>query len=56
VQEYCWSLGQWVTANVKWSFKTPRYFGKDGLDIMKHRKVALLPKIDVLSRNRVINY
>ncbi|THU83492.1 terpenoid synthase [Dendrothele bispora CBS 962.96] len=45
IQEYCWGMGQWVTTNIKWSFKSERYFGKEGLNIMKHRKVALRAKV-----------
>jgi Delta6-protoilludene synthase len=45
VQQYCWDMGQWVTTNIKWSFKSERYFGRDGLSIMKHRKVALRSKL-----------
>ncbi|KAF5335276.1 hypothetical protein D9758_016241 [Tetrapyrgos nigripes] len=44
VREYCWGTGQWVTTNIKWSFKGERYFGKEGLEIMKHRRVVLRQK------------
>ncbi|KAF5346639.1 hypothetical protein D9758_013207 [Tetrapyrgos nigripes] len=44
VHEYCWGMGQWVTTNIKWSFKSERYFGKNGLSIMTHRRVALRAK------------
>ena len=44
VERYVWGLGNWVTANIEWSFESERYFGTRGLEIMKHRMVELLPK------------
>jgi Delta6-protoilludene synthase len=44
VERYVWGLGNWVTANIEWSFESERYFGTQGLEIMKHRSVELLPK------------
>ncbi|KIJ64878.1 hypothetical protein HYDPIDRAFT_175348 [Hydnomerulius pinastri MD-312] len=44
VATYVNGLGNWARANEAWSFETPRYFGKDGLDIQKHRKVMLSPR------------
>jgi Delta6-protoilludene synthase len=42
VQEYCWCIGHFVTATIKWSLKSERYFVKsDGLEMM--RKVTLRP-------------
>ncbi|THU88361.1 terpenoid synthase [Dendrothele bispora CBS 962.96] len=52
VQEYCWGVCQWTTTNIKWSFKSERYFGKEGLNIMQHRRVALRPKeVPIVSRS-----
>ncbi|THU98276.1 terpenoid synthase [Dendrothele bispora CBS 962.96] len=45
VREYCWGMGQWVTTNIKWSFKSERYFGKEGVSVMQHRRVPLRPDI-----------
>ncbi|KAK7441388.1 hypothetical protein VKT23_016636 [Stygiomarasmius scandens] len=44
VKEYCWGMGNWVTTNIKWSFSGERYFGKTGLEVMKHRNITLIPK------------
>ncbi|KAJ7822308.1 terpenoid synthase [Mycena olivaceomarginata] len=33
----------WARACDQWSFESGRYFGKDGLDIQRNRKVILLP-------------
>ncbi|KAK7448143.1 hypothetical protein VKT23_013902 [Stygiomarasmius scandens] len=41
LRQYCWGMGQWVTTNIKWSFKSERYFGKEGLRIMQNRRVIL---------------
>ncbi|KAF9460417.1 terpenoid synthase [Collybia nuda] len=48
VREFCYGTGIWVTTNIKWSFASERYFGKEGMEIMKHRTVTLLPKVDKL--------
>ncbi|EMD32850.1 hypothetical protein CERSUDRAFT_161387 [Gelatoporia subvermispora B] len=45
VARYVDGLGNWVRANDQWSFESQRYFGTKGLEIMKHRTVALLPKV-----------
>jgi len=44
VTRYVAGLGNWARANEAWSFETPRYFGKEGRAVQKHRKVILLPK------------
>lgn len=44
IAEWCYGTGIWVTTNIKWSFASERYFGKQGLKVMKHRTVTLLPK------------
>jgi len=44
LEQYVWGLGNWVTANVWWSYESERYFGAHGLEVMKHRRVELLPK------------
>jgi len=41
---YVWGLGNWVTANVEWSFESERYFGTSGPKIRNMRRVELLPK------------
>jgi hypothetical protein len=51
IEQYVWGLGNWVTANVEWSFESERYFGTHGLKIMKHRLVELLPKRERLVQN-----
>lgn len=45
VARYVHGLGNWVRANDQWSFESQRYFGTKGLDIMKHRRVEMLPKL-----------
>ena len=45
VARYVDGLGNWVRANYQWSFESQRYFGTKGLDIMRHRKVEMLPKL-----------
>ena len=47
VARYVHGLGNWVRANYQWSFESQRYFGTKGLDIMKHRRVELLPKLRI---------
>ncbi|KAF8513346.1 terpenoid synthase [Hysterangium stoloniferum] len=39
---YVDGLGNWVQANDSWSFESQRYFGTKGLEIQRHRHVALL--------------
>ena len=46
VARYVHGLGNWVRANDQWSFESQRYFGTKGLDIMKHREVKMLPKVN----------
>ncbi|KZT42148.1 terpenoid synthase [Sistotremastrum suecicum HHB10207 ss-3] len=44
LKDYIWGVGNWVTANVEWSFESERYFGTRGPEIREHRSVALLPR------------
>ncbi|KAJ7797223.1 terpenoid synthase [Mycena olivaceomarginata] len=44
VSVYIEGLGNWVRANDCWSFESRRYFGKEGLNIKRHRHLELLPK------------
>ncbi|KZT33897.1 putative terpene cyclase [Sistotremastrum suecicum HHB10207 ss-3] len=37
VEEYVWGIGNWVRANVEWSFETERYFGKRGGVVAEER-------------------
>jgi hypothetical protein len=37
------SLGNWVRANIQWSFESERYFGNRGAEIVKTRTFPLLP-------------
>ncbi|KAI0333184.1 terpenoid synthase [Cubamyces sp. BRFM 1775] len=41
---YIEGIANWVRANDCWSFESQRYFGKDGLEVMERRWLALLPK------------
>jgi hypothetical protein len=41
VADYIEGLGFWVRGNNEWNFSCRRYFGDDGLEIQKHRKVIL---------------
>jgi Delta6-protoilludene synthase len=50
VAQYVDGLGNWVRANDQWSFESQRYFGMEGLDILKHRVVKLLPKVNGMVR------
>ncbi|KAH8585340.1 terpenoid synthase [Bisporella sp. PMI_857] len=47
IREYADGLGNWVRTNERWSFEGGRYFGTDGLSILKSRTVALLPKKNI---------
>ena len=47
VARYVDGLGNWVRANYQWSFESQRYFGTKGQDIMKHRRVEMLPKLRI---------
>ncbi|KAJ6564020.1 terpenoid synthase [Mycena capillaripes] len=43
--EYAAGMSLWVYTNIKWSFASERYFGRDGLLIEKHRRVRLLDPV-----------
>ncbi|KAJ7509058.1 terpenoid synthase [Mycena galericulata] len=45
VSLYIEGLGNWVRANDCWSFESQRYFGKDGLNVQRHRRLTLLERI-----------
>lgn len=45
VRSYVDGLGQWVRANEAWSFESARYFGCEGSDVQKHRRVKILPRL-----------
>ncbi|KAJ7798178.1 terpenoid synthase [Mycena leptocephala] len=45
VRIYLDGLGNWVRANDTWSFESERYFGKQGVEIMRTRTVDTLPKV-----------
>jgi hypothetical protein len=38
-------LAHWIRGIDCWSLETERYFGTKGLEIKKHRRVTLLPKV-----------
>ncbi|KZS86919.1 terpenoid synthase [Sistotremastrum niveocremeum HHB9708] len=42
VKSYIWGVGNWVTANIEWSFESERYFGTHGKDIRESRTIAIL--------------
>lgn len=44
VQAYVDALANWVRGNFQWMFECERYLGKQGQEIMKSRRVPLLPK------------
>ncbi|KZV87921.1 putative terpene cyclase [Exidia glandulosa HHB12029] len=44
VAKYTEGLGNWVRASDVWGFESQRYFGPTGSDVMRERKVVLLPK------------
>ncbi|KAG6899646.1 hypothetical protein C0993_008366 [Termitomyces sp. T159_Od127] len=44
VERYLNGMGNWVRASDCWSFESGRYFGTEGLEIHKSRKVILLPQ------------
>jgi hypothetical protein len=44
VAHYIQGLGNWVIANVSWSFESARYFGTKGVEIREHRMISLLPR------------
>ncbi|KAJ7493620.1 terpenoid synthase [Mycena latifolia] len=45
VSGYVEGLGNWVRANDSWCFESQRYFGKDGVEIQKHRDIELSAKV-----------
>ena len=55
--KYVDGLGNWVRGNDRWNFEGERYLGKRGLEILQHRRVALMPKEhrDIESLDQVIN-
>ncbi|KAG6879127.1 hypothetical protein C0992_005014 [Termitomyces sp. T32_za158] len=44
LERYLNGLCNWVRANDSWHFESGRYFGMDGLEIQKTRKVVLHPR------------
>ena len=44
VARYVDALGQWVIANLMWSFDTHRYFGANHVEIKRTRIITLGPK------------
>ncbi|KAJ7720443.1 terpenoid synthase [Mycena metata] len=46
IRTYTDSLGNWIRANDQWSFESERYFGKEGLEIQRTRRVTLLPRVN----------
>ncbi|KAI0368610.1 terpenoid synthase [Pilatotrama ljubarskyi] len=46
VAVYVQGLQDWIVGSLHWSFRSTRYFGKDGASVKKHRVVRLLPKHD----------
>ncbi|KZT33895.1 hypothetical protein SISSUDRAFT_365159 [Sistotremastrum suecicum HHB10207 ss-3] len=44
VEEYVWGIGNWLRANVEWSFETERYFGMGGGEVRVRMEVGLLSK------------
>ena len=44
LDRYIWGIGNWVTASIYWGYESERYFGTQGLEIMKHRVVEVSPK------------
>ncbi|KAF8623351.1 hypothetical protein AX15_006423 [Amanita polypyramis BW_CC] len=53
VQKYVSGLRDWSIGSVYWSFRTHRYFGTDGLSVMKHRTVEVIPnKVEPLFPGR----
>ena len=45
VQRYVDGMGNWVRGNSAWSFESERYFGLDGPEIEKTRRVVLRPQV-----------
>ncbi|KAJ3860026.1 terpenoid synthase [Lentinula novae-zelandiae] len=44
IQQYLTGLANWPRCNDCWNFESGRYFGKNGKEIQRTRKVPLLPK------------
>lgn len=44
VKEYCDGLGNWVRANMEWSFESGRYLGDRGIEIKEKGWMTLMPK------------
>ncbi|KAF8987112.1 isoprenoid synthase domain-containing protein [Cyathus striatus] len=49
VGQYIDGLGNWVRENDQWCSESQRYFGIDGLRIIKDRAIKPLPKKDYIS-------
>ncbi|KAI0706366.1 terpenoid synthase [Earliella scabrosa] len=45
VRRYVDGMGNWVRGNIAWSFESERYFGLDGPEIEKTRRVVLRPQV-----------
>ncbi|KAJ8508574.1 hypothetical protein ONZ45_g9182 [Pleurotus djamor] len=41
IRDYCWHLGNLVSSNLKWSHYSEKYFGAEGRNILKTRRVEL---------------
>ncbi|KAH8824292.1 isoprenoid synthase domain-containing protein [Flagelloscypha sp. PMI_526] len=52
ILDYIDGLAIWVRGNDEWSFGTERYFGKEGLDVQRHRKVVLQPPAETQNHTR----
>ncbi|KIL67171.1 hypothetical protein M378DRAFT_74452 [Amanita muscaria Koide BX008] len=44
VQKYVSGLRDWSVGSLYWSFRSHRYFGRDGQNVMKHRTIELIQK------------
>ena len=44
LRRYIDGFGNWVRGADCWGFESERYFGRDGAEVMKTRRLALLPK------------
>ena len=49
IRRYLDGIGNWVRANDAWSFESERYFGLDGPQIEKTRRVMLRPRVEALA-------
>ncbi|KAF7357303.1 Terpene cyclase [Mycena sanguinolenta] len=43
LREYVEGIANWPRASNSWNFESGRYFGSEGLEVQKHRKVILSP-------------